>query len=224
MKGEPSTHFLPTPLGPLLSTQLLLPSEHLLCGGNECPAGHYCPTSTSFASQFPCPRGTYKPQRGCVQQSDCTRREPGKGEETHSCPSHIRPYPSWPARAGLWPGSDGGALATAHSANQISPHLLMGEVPPSLHPPLKIPRDPVFSSPLQVPTLYCLSWQQGLGPAVQGSTALGDRVSQIPWMGSQETPALQATSVPRPAPGLLRAPQVSHRLVNTSSAESVLSS
>lgn len=48
--------------------------------GNECPAGHYCPTSTTFASQFPCPPGTYNPHRGGVQQSDCSSCEPGKGQ------------------------------------------------------------------------------------------------------------------------------------------------
>lgn len=65
--------------------------------GKECPAGHYCPASTAFASQFPCPRGTYKPQRGGAQRSDCTPCEPGKGTVSYPS-SHLRPRP--PASAG----------------------------------------------------------------------------------------------------------------------------
>lgn len=118
--------------------------------GNECPAGHYCPVSTSFASQFPCPRGTYKPQRGGVRQSDCTPCEPGKGTGTYPCPNHIRPHCPWPARH----GSDGGTLATAQCAHQISPHWLVGEVPPFLHPTPPKPWDPCLF--LRPTGSYCL--------------------------------------------------------------------
>lgn len=62
--------------------------------GHDCPAGHYCPASTTFASQFPCPRGTYKPQRGGAQPSDCTPCEPGEGAGSH--PHHARPRPGPP--------------------------------------------------------------------------------------------------------------------------------
>lgn len=67
--------------------------------GNECPGGHYCPTSTTFASQFPCPPGTYKPHRGGVQRSDCRPCEPGKGQGLKRSPcasltilDHALPY------------------------------------------------------------------------------------------------------------------------------------
>ena len=51
-----------------------------------CPKGHYCPTGTKYASQFPCPIGTFNNHTGSSEQSQC-----------HACPG--RYYCSTPGLA-----------------------------------------------------------------------------------------------------------------------------
>lgn len=214
MEGEPRSHLRPTsqPVITLLpacvACSFFCPASTSSVVGNECPAGHYCPASTSFASQFPCPRGTYRPQRGSARQSDCTPCEPGKGTYPH--PSRVRPHPPRPGTAGLSPVSDGRAVRTAHSAHEARPHSLAGvEGAPIPLPPK--PEDPVFPSLLQAPTASYLGWQPCPGLVAQGSTVFRQQLFRIPLMASQETSVLQATFVPRVAPSLLHAPQVSYR-------------
>ncbi|XP_053125644.1 sushi, von Willebrand factor type A, EGF and pentraxin domain-containing protein 1-like [Hemicordylus capensis] len=44
----------------------------------NCPAGHYCPQNTKFATQFPCPRGTYSNILNIKTVSECQPCPPGK--------------------------------------------------------------------------------------------------------------------------------------------------
>ena len=43
---------------------LLLPAQLYRLRGNDCPAGHYCPTSTEYATQYPCAAGSYNNATG----------------------------------------------------------------------------------------------------------------------------------------------------------------
>lgn len=36
-----------------------------------CVAGHYCPTNTSSARQYPCPPGSYENKTGLEKAGDC---------------------------------------------------------------------------------------------------------------------------------------------------------
>ncbi|XP_070552128.1 fibrillin-2-like [Ptychodera flava] len=47
-----------------------------------CPARHYCPKGTSYATRFPCPGGTYNPNMNSTSQSACIVCPAG-----HYCPS-----------------------------------------------------------------------------------------------------------------------------------------
>ncbi|XP_048369079.1 uncharacterized protein LOC125442027 [Sphaerodactylus townsendi] len=44
----------------------------------HCPVGHYCPQNTKFATQFPCPRGTYSEILSIKSVSECQPCPPGK--------------------------------------------------------------------------------------------------------------------------------------------------
>ncbi|KAF7241231.1 Signal peptide, CUB and EGF-like domain-containing protein 3 [Varanus komodoensis] len=44
----------------------------------NCPAGHYCPWNTKFATQFPCPRGTYSEILNLKTVTECQSCPPGK--------------------------------------------------------------------------------------------------------------------------------------------------
>jgi hypothetical protein len=39
--------------------------------GVECPAGHYCPPSTKFATQFKCRPGTWSNKTKLVNADEC---------------------------------------------------------------------------------------------------------------------------------------------------------
>jgi hypothetical protein len=45
---------------------------------SACPIGYYCPLSTQFANQFPCPNGTYSDVSGIASISECKMCSPGK--------------------------------------------------------------------------------------------------------------------------------------------------
>jgi len=62
--------------------------------GAECPVGHYCPTRTITATQFPCPPGTINPVTGRQNASSCLPcppgsycEDPGQGEPAGPCAS-----------------------------------------------------------------------------------------------------------------------------------------
>lgn len=38
----------------------------------DCPMGHYCPRGTSFATQFPCPNGTFSNSTNLYHESQCS--------------------------------------------------------------------------------------------------------------------------------------------------------
>ena len=42
-----------------------------------CPVGHFCPEGTRFATQFPCPKGTFNNRTGLEQVLDCSPCDPG---------------------------------------------------------------------------------------------------------------------------------------------------
>ncbi|XP_033028437.1 signal peptide, CUB and EGF-like domain-containing protein 1 [Lacerta agilis] len=44
----------------------------------NCPVGYYCPRGTKFATQFPCPRGTYSEILNIKTVLDCQLCPPGK--------------------------------------------------------------------------------------------------------------------------------------------------
>ncbi|OXB81275.1 UNVERIFIED_CONTAM: hypothetical protein H355_014319 [Colinus virginianus] len=44
----------------------------------DCPAGHYCPRNTKFATQYPCPPGTYSEALNIWDASKCQLCPPGR--------------------------------------------------------------------------------------------------------------------------------------------------
>lgn len=44
----------------------------------ECPAGFYCPEGTEFATEFPCPNGTYSNETSLATASECPLCPPGR--------------------------------------------------------------------------------------------------------------------------------------------------
>ena len=44
----------------------------------QCPKGHYCPNSTKYAENYPCPIGTYNNATGRTSINDCILCDPGK--------------------------------------------------------------------------------------------------------------------------------------------------
>ena len=42
-----------------------------------CPVGHYCPAMTEFATEFPCPPGTYSNRVNLGSEDECTKCTPG---------------------------------------------------------------------------------------------------------------------------------------------------
>ena len=47
--------------------------------GITCPSGYYCPSGTEYATQFPCPAGTYSDSTGLTSDSQCLPCPAGKG-------------------------------------------------------------------------------------------------------------------------------------------------
>lgn len=43
-----------------------------------CPAGFYCPQGTEFATEFPCPNGTYSNESSLAAASECYLCPPGR--------------------------------------------------------------------------------------------------------------------------------------------------
>ena len=43
-----------------------------------CPAGYFCPEGTEFATEFPCPNGTYANETGLAASTECTLCPPGR--------------------------------------------------------------------------------------------------------------------------------------------------
>eukprot|EP01029_Cantina_marsupialis_P004433 TRINITY_DN14448_c0_g2_i1.p1 TRINITY_DN14448_c0_g2~~TRINITY_DN14448_c0_g2_i1.p1 ORF type:complete len:1632 (+),score=579.25 TRINITY_DN14448_c0_g2_i1:1-4896(+) len=48
---------------------------------SECPIGHYCPESTETGDDYPCPRGTYSPDKNLKTSDECSKCTGG-----HFCP------------------------------------------------------------------------------------------------------------------------------------------
>lgn len=44
----------------------------------DCPAGFYCPEGTEFATEFPCPSGTYSNETRLAAASECPLCPPGR--------------------------------------------------------------------------------------------------------------------------------------------------
>ena len=59
-------------------------TEGYYCTGNQsswsglCPKGYYCPAGTQFATQYPCPYGTFNNMTGASAVSACTVCSPGQ--------------------------------------------------------------------------------------------------------------------------------------------------
>eukprot|EP01135_Chromosphaera_perkinsii_P005913 Nk52_evm8s371 gene=Nk52_evmTU8s371 len=45
----------------------------VLFSSSDCPAGHFCPLGTKFATQFPCSSGTFSASKNLKQASECTK-------------------------------------------------------------------------------------------------------------------------------------------------------
>lgn len=43
-----------------------------------CPAGYFCPAGTEFATEFPCPAGTYSNEAGLADSAECSLCPPGR--------------------------------------------------------------------------------------------------------------------------------------------------
>nr|KAF6427833.1 hypothetical protein HJG63_008321 [Rousettus aegyptiacus] len=157
--------------------------------GGPCPAGHFCPPGT--ATPRPCQAGTYN---SLAAQGHCEPCPEGffcpEGTSSvlghdcpagHYCPASTAFASQFPCSRGTYKPQRGGAQ----------------------------PSDCTPCEPGEgASTVCCLGWWLCLGPAARGSTALGEHLSRAPPTGSQGTSVLQATSVPRAAPGLLRVRQV----------------
>lgn len=44
----------------------------------SCPPGNFCPESTGYANQFPCPNGTYTNETGLADSFHCSLCPPGR--------------------------------------------------------------------------------------------------------------------------------------------------
>ena len=53
------------------------PSTGMTAMTTLCAPGYYCPMGTTFATQYPCPSGTYSDSTMLTQQSECTPCPPG---------------------------------------------------------------------------------------------------------------------------------------------------
>lgn len=49
----------------------------VLLNNSICPQGYYCPNGTSFATEFPCPNGTFSNLTGLTDSTECTPCTPG---------------------------------------------------------------------------------------------------------------------------------------------------
>ncbi|KAM7082943.1 uncharacterized protein J5F26_014046 [Ciconia maguari] len=86
----------------------------------DCPAGHYCPRNTEFATQYPCPPGTYSEVLNIWDASKCQLCPPGR---VCSKPGLARPdglcMPGWFCPPGstsskpMFPGNYSGMAAPA---------------------------------------------------------------------------------------------------------------
>ncbi|XP_061449372.1 neurogenic locus notch homolog protein 4-like [Rhineura floridana] len=89
----------------------------------NCPAGHFCPRNTKFATQFPCPRGTYSEIPNIKTVSECQPCPPGK---FCSKPGLISPdgicMPGWycpPGSTSGKPASPGNHTGSATQASGL---------------------------------------------------------------------------------------------------------
>ncbi|XP_062816991.1 zonadhesin isoform X2 [Anolis carolinensis] len=90
----------------------------------NCPVGHYCPRNTKFATQFPCPRGTYSEALNIKAASECQPCPPGR---FCSKPGLIQPdgtcIPGWFCPPGstsgkpIFPGRNSGS--SGHNSDLI---------------------------------------------------------------------------------------------------------
>ncbi|KAK1786529.1 hypothetical protein P4O66_017651 [Electrophorus voltai] len=62
-----------------------------------CIKGHYCPKGTSYATQFPCPVGTYNPREGMASLTGCLLCPSG-----HFCPTLGLAEPAGLCFSGYW--------------------------------------------------------------------------------------------------------------------------
>jgi hypothetical protein len=65
--------------------------SHGVQNPESCPSGYYCPTGTKFATEYPCPNGTYNPDTNKEQLSDCIQCTAGSycGTEGLSAPTGL---------------------------------------------------------------------------------------------------------------------------------------
>nr|XP_032658237.1 neurogenic locus notch homolog protein 3-like [Chelonoidis abingdonii] len=83
----------------------------------DCPEGYYCPRNTEFATQYPCPPGTYSEQLNTRDASKCQLCPPGK-----VCSKSGLTSPDGPCTPGWFcpPGSASGEPISLGS--EASPH------------------------------------------------------------------------------------------------------
>ena len=89
-KTCPSAHFCDNSISPVV-----------LFNDSLCLPGHYCPNGTAFATQYPCPAGTFSNISGLESEQECTPCTPGLfcGEGGLSTPSGPC-YPGYFCRTG----------------------------------------------------------------------------------------------------------------------------
>ncbi|XP_076833352.1 uncharacterized protein LOC143478273 [Brachyhypopomus gauderio] len=88
-------------------TNCTICEEGFYCDGNvaavnvslpqPCLKGHYCPKGTSYATQFPCPVGTYNPREGSASTASCLQCPSG-----HFCPTVGAAEPAGLCFSGYW--------------------------------------------------------------------------------------------------------------------------
>ncbi|XP_028563977.2 uncharacterized protein LOC114585457 [Podarcis muralis] len=125
----------------------------------NCPVGYYCPRGTKFATQFPCPRGTYSEILNIKTILDCQLCPPGK---FCSKPGLVSPdgmcMPGWYCP----PGSTSGKPVTPGNKNGSTVQVLIQICPAGAFcpegSPVPIPCTPGFycaSSELAAPSGPC---------------------------------------------------------------------
>ena len=61
----------------LLASFIFTTSGHGVVVPFQCPIGYYCPNGTEYASQYPCPIGTFSSSSGVTTQEECIPCTPG---------------------------------------------------------------------------------------------------------------------------------------------------